>query len=83
LSGDGEEIGLYDTDAGGTVLIHSVVYGVQSADISYGIYPDATGNWEEMMESTPGTHNTLPEPGMVIGMIVVILGVFRGKGERK
>ena len=39
LSAGGEEIGLFDSD--GVTLIDSIVFGEQTADVSYGRYPDA------------------------------------------
>jgi hypothetical protein len=64
LSGSGEEIGLYDRVESGTAEIHMIVFGQQTADISYGMFPDGYGNWTRMEEPTPGTYNTLPEPGV-------------------
>lgn len=43
LSGDGEQIGLYDRD--GTTIIDAITYGAQQADISYGRWPDGSSNW--------------------------------------
>ena len=55
LSGDGEEIGLYDTD--GVTQIDAVVFGAQTADISYGRYPDGEENWCFFSTATPGAAN--------------------------
>jgi hypothetical protein len=63
LSGAGEEIGLYDRSDAGTAEIHTVVFGQQAADISFGMFPDGYGNWTAMEKPTPGTYNTIPEPG--------------------
>ena len=41
LSAGGEEIGLFDVD--GSTLVDSVVFGQQTADVSYGRFPDANG----------------------------------------
>jgi hypothetical protein len=62
LSGSGEEIGLYGRVESGTAEIHTVVFGQQEADISFGMFPDGSGTWTIMEEPTPGTHNTIPEP---------------------
>ena len=62
LSGSGEEIGLYGRVESGTAEIHTVVFGQQEADISFGMFPDGYGTWTIMEEPTPGTHNTIPEP---------------------
>jgi len=71
LSSDGEEIGLYNRASSGTALIHSVVFGAQAADISYGIFPDAIGYWTSFSIPTPGTNNVLPEPGIMMIMSVI------------
>jgi len=55
LDADGEEIGLFDSD--GTTLIHSVTFPDQTADISYGCYPDANDNWRFLSVPTPGAEN--------------------------
>ncbi len=55
LSASGEEIGLFDRD--GSTLIDSVVFDEQSADISYGRYPDASDNWCVFGFPRPGKQN--------------------------
>jgi hypothetical protein len=55
LSASGEEIGLFDAD--GSSLIDSITFGQQTADISYGRYPDANDIWQFMATPTPGTRN--------------------------
>jgi Lamin Tail Domain/CotH kinase protein/Fn3 associated/Chitobiase/beta-hexosaminidase C-terminal domain len=55
LSGDGEEIGLYDTD--GVTQIDAIVFGAQATDISYGRYPDGEENWCFFSTATPGAAN--------------------------
>ncbi|MHC4477590.1 MAG: lamin tail domain-containing protein [Planctomycetota bacterium] len=52
LRATGEEIGLYDTN--GVTLIDSVVFGEQTADISYGRYPDGSDDWRFFGTSEPG-----------------------------
>ncbi len=60
LGASGDEIYLYDTD--GITLLDSIVYAsMQLTNISYGRYPDNTGNWYTMETATPGTSN-VPEP---------------------
>jgi hypothetical protein len=56
LNAAGEEIGLFDTDA--ATLIDSVIFLGQTADISYGRYPDANDVWRFISEPTPGQENT-------------------------
>jgi hypothetical protein len=60
LAGDGEQIGLYASDVNGNVVIDSLTYGPQSADISFGRRPDGSDNWEFFTEPTPGFSNTDP-----------------------
>jgi len=55
LSGSSEEIGLYDTD--GVTQIDAVVFGAQTANISYGRYPDAEETWRFFPIPTPAADN--------------------------
>jgi hypothetical protein len=55
LSGDGEEISLFATD--GIALIDSIAFGTQTADISYGRYPDAADNLSFFSVPTPAATN--------------------------
>jgi hypothetical protein len=55
LSAGGEEIGLFDID--GITLIDSVVFDEQSADISYGRYPDANDSLRFFGFPSPGSQN--------------------------
>jgi len=55
LSASGEEIGLFDID--GITLIDSVVFNEQTADISYGRYPDAGDNLRFFGVPSPGRQN--------------------------
>lgn len=75
LSGSGEEIGLYDRPETGTAEIHTVVFGQQAADISFGMFPDGNGAWTAMEEPTPGTFNTIPEPEMA-GMLWLYAAIW-------
>ncbi|MFZ2147039.1 MAG: CotH kinase family protein, partial [Sedimentisphaerales bacterium] len=63
LSADGEEIGLFDID--GSTLIDGVVFLEQTADISYGRYPDANDVWRFIATPTPGAENTGGYLGLV------------------
>jgi len=56
LSADGEEIGLFDVD--GVTPVDTVVFAAQSANLSYGRYPDADQNWRFFGAPTLGTANT-------------------------
>jgi len=55
LSTDGEEIGLFDSD--GITLIDSIIFDDQTADVSYGRYPDAGDSWQTFESPSPGTQN--------------------------
>ena len=57
LSGDGEEIGLFGRLAAGNELIDSIVFDVQSDDVSYGRLPDGGDTWQFFDNPTPGTSN--------------------------
>lgn len=54
LSADGEDIVLSDSNG---VLIDSLTFGPQSANVSYERYPDAKNNWQFCSSPTPGAHN--------------------------
>jgi len=55
LSSSGEEVGLFDAD--GVTLVDSVAFGPQSADVSFGRYPDGGPEWGFMATPTPGASN--------------------------
>jgi hypothetical protein len=55
IDADGEELGLFAAD--GITLTDSVVFDHQTADISYGRYPDASCHWRLMASPTPGLAN--------------------------
>jgi len=63
LSAGGEEIGLFDID--GITLIDSIVFDEQSADISYGRYPDANDNLRFFGFPSPGGQNNNAYSGEV------------------
>lgn len=63
LSADGEEVGLFDSD--GVTLIDSVSFGPQRVDLSYGRYPDGSGDWTVMAWPTPGAKNISTIAGVV------------------
>ena len=56
LDADGEEIGLFDTDA--NTPIDQIEYDKQTTDISYGRYPDASETWGFMASPTPAARNS-------------------------
>ncbi len=63
LSGSGEEIGLFDTD--GVKRIDSVIFGSQTANISYGRMPDGSENWRFFSNPTPAAANSDAYLGLV------------------
>ena len=63
LDAEGDALYLYDTD--GITLIDSVAFGEQISDISFGRYPDATGDWRFLTIPTPGMSNVGPATGVV------------------
>ncbi|MGA1863868.1 MAG: lamin tail domain-containing protein [bacterium] len=60
LNKDGEQIGLFDRDTRGNMLIDEVVFGEQIIDISYGRLCDGEEPWVFFEDSTPGYSNTSP-----------------------
>ena len=63
LSKDGDGVTLYDTD--GTTIIDTKSFSSMDADISYGRYTDATDNWYDMADPTPGSTNAMGMAGEV------------------
>ncbi len=57
LSAGGEEIGLAQMIGSDTVLIDSLIYGSQNANISFGSYPDGSDNRIPFAIPTPGESN--------------------------
>ena len=61
LDADGEDVYLFD----GAVIIDQVTFPDLAADLSFGRYPNGTGDWGFMAPATPGAtngpHNTPPE----------------------
>jgi hypothetical protein len=56
LSGGGEQVLLIDTDARGNRVLDFVEFGFQREDISYGRWPDGSGNFQSLYQS-PGRSN--------------------------
>ena len=89
LSAGGEEIMLTNP---ANILIDSVYFDQQQTDVSFGRYPNYTGNWGEMSYPTPGelnsTHDSsqysqeavvFPEPGIYSSPLYITL--YAGQGE--
>ncbi len=56
LGAGGESIGLYLNE---NTIIDNVIFGAQTADISYGRYPDGTDNWIFFTVPTPWETNIM------------------------
>lgn len=69
LSMEMEQIGLYMTD--GITVIDTLSFGEQSADHSYGRYPDGDTSWTSAVIPTPGYSNMLTGLGGVSNMISI------------
>ena len=57
LGNDGEQIGLFTASGS---LVDGVTYGLQSADVSQGRFPDGSGVWRYFGECTPAGSNRAP-----------------------
>ena len=55
LDAGGEELGLFDSD--GVTLIDSVTFNEQTADISYGRFPNASDYWQAFGSPSPAAQN--------------------------
>ncbi len=58
LSSGGEDIGLIYISGTDTVVVDSLTFGSQTADVSYGRYPDGSDNWQFFVSPTPGAANS-------------------------
>ncbi|MHC4675777.1 MAG: CotH kinase family protein, partial [Planctomycetota bacterium] len=63
LSADGDSVTLYDTD--GETILDIVTFGELGDDISYGRYPNITGDFMNMSNPTPEALNTFGMAGEV------------------
>ena len=63
LGKDGDGVTLYDTD--GSTVLDTKSFSSMDADISYGRYSDATDNWYDMANPTPGSTNAMGMAGKV------------------
>lgn len=57
LSKSGEAVLLVDTDANGNTILDSIVFDEQGTDVSYGRFPNGTGDFQ-IVAATPGEANT-------------------------
>jgi len=60
LSGNGEQIGLFDQDGR---IIDTMTFGVQRNDISFGRYPDGGGQWHHF--ASPSFRGPNSSPGLI------------------
>ncbi|MBB30515.1 MAG: hypothetical protein CME25_16610 [Gemmatimonadetes bacterium] len=58
LSGDGEQIGLYDRDDHGNAVVDTLTFGSQESDVSKGRILDGTGSTVTLETATPGLANS-------------------------
>ena len=63
LNAAGDQVGLFDADAG--TLIDAITFGDQATGISYGHFPNASGNLRFMAFPTPGGENI----GIYLGFV--------------
>ena len=58
LNEEGDDIGIFDSEATGFYTIDSIVFGTQSPDVSNGRNPDGGALWKFYPVFTPGYSNT-------------------------
>lgn len=56
LSKNGEAVLLVDTDANGNTVLDSIVFDEQETDVSYGRFPNGTGDFQ-VVSATPSAEN--------------------------
>jgi hypothetical protein len=59
LDKDGEVIGLYERTNTGLKEVDVYVFGVQTANVSEGRYPDGSDTWTQLGVATPGGRNMI------------------------
>jgi hypothetical protein len=73
LSGDGEYLGLAADGPVTALTVHSVEFGPQATDVSYGLLPDGVKGSFMFMPPTPRTNNIEPEPAAAAAAVFVLL----------
>ncbi|MBU1706676.1 CotH kinase family protein, partial [bacterium] len=75
LDGDGEDVYLID----GAVVIEQMTFPALDTDVSWGRWPDGTGEWQLLSEATPGEENQNPvEPEEIVLFINEFLALNEG-----
>jgi len=82
LDKEGEEIGLFDTDANGNRLLDSVVFHQQERDVSEGRRPDGAGDFAPLPVASPGASNGTVPPSSNPGDYWVRAPLQIGRGVR-
>ncbi|MCK5822195.1 MAG: lamin tail domain-containing protein, partial [Bacteroidales bacterium] len=59
LAGSGGFLALSRSTGGTVTILDSIHYSSMSADVSYGRFPDASGDWVTFDHSTPGSSNNV------------------------
>lgn len=78
LDGNGEDVYLLD----GAVIIDQVTFPELATDVSWGRWPDGTGEWQLLSEATPGAENQNPEePEEIILYINEFLAINDGVNQ--
>lgn len=57
LSKDGEQVALLKISGKDTIIIDHLQFGAQQENVSWGSYPNGTGDFKLMRQSTPGAAN--------------------------
>jgi hypothetical protein len=77
LNADGEAVLLSVAGPVTSVTLHSLPFGPQHEDISYGLLPDGQTNGPIYMTPTPAASNVEPEPGPLAVVAAVLAIVLR------
>ncbi|MBM4027504.1 MAG: hypothetical protein FJ280_19170 [Planctomycetes bacterium] len=63
LNAEGDSLYLFDSD--GSTRLDGVEFGPQYPNLSYGRYPDGSGEWQFLSSATPGRPNVQTYAGLV------------------
>lgn len=59
LNKAGEFLGLYHQSGSETIAIDTLSFGPQTADVSFGRFPDGSSDWQSLTSPTPGASNRI------------------------